>query len=350
MSSPLTLRRQAKRNDHLRRARRHRTPTITILTLLLFAAIVISILVGARSIAMPVFADYLSGKPVSDIENAIIDQRLVRTYWAASIGAALALAGAGMQGVTRNPLGDPGILGVNSGAAFAVVFGIAFLGIESATGFALLAFIGAAITSVLVYALASIGRDGATPVKLALMGAAISAGLGSLTAAFILRFSDALDSLRKWQLGTVAGASTEDYLPGAFLLLVGAFIMVLSMNTINSFALGDDMAASLGENVALKRFIIFIGITLLCGTATSMAGPIAFIGLMAPHAVRALVGPDYRLIVPLSALLGAALLVLADTVGRVIMPPEEVQVGVTMVVIGVPVFLSLIRTQKAVDL
>lgn len=134
------------------------------------------------------------------------------------------------------------------------------------------------------------------------------------------------------------------------MLIAGALILVFSSKTINNFALGDDMAASLGENVALKRFIIFIGITLLCGTATSMTGPIAFLGLMAPHALRALVGPDYRLIIPLSAVFGAVLLMVADTVGRVIMPPEEVQVGVTMVLVGVPVFLYLVRFQKAVDL
>ncbi|MBM7051536.1 iron ABC transporter permease [Rothia sp. ZJ1223] len=309
-----------------------------------------SMLLGTRVLDAGVFLSYLQGQPVTEIESAIIDQRLVRTCWAATIGAALALSGAGMQGVTRNPLGDPGILGVNSGAAFAVVFGIVFLGIQSATAFALLAFVGAAVTSVVVYALASIGRDGATPVKLALMGAAISAGLGSFTAALILRFSDVLDSLRKWQLGTVAGASMEEYIPGVFLVIAGSLVLLLNAATINSFALGDDMAASLGENVALKRFIIFIGITLLCGTATSMAGPIAFIGLMAPHAVRSLVGPDYRKIIPLSAVLGASLLILADTVGRIILPPEEVPVGVTMVVIGVPVFLYLIRFHKTVDL
>jgi iron complex transport system permease protein len=142
----------------------------------------------------------------------------------------------------------------------------------------------------------------------------------------------------------------ENFFPGIFMLIAGALILVFSSKTINNFALGDDMAASLGENVALKRFIIFIGITLLCGTATSMTGPIAFLGLMAPHALRALVGPDYRLIIPLSAVFGAVLLMVADTVGRVIMPPEEVQVGVTMVLVGVPVFLYLVRFQKAVDL
>lgn len=334
----------------VRMPRTRMSVTGVVLLVLLAVTIVLSIFLGTRDINLGTFWTYATHQETSDIAKAVLDQRSVRTLWAGTIGAALALAGAGMQGVTRNPLGDPGILGVNAGAAFAVVLGISILGISSATGMAVLAFVGAAITAALVYGLASVGRDGATPVKLALMGAAISAGLGSITSALILNFSDALDSLRKWQLGSVAGSSMEDYFPGIFLLVAGALIIIFGARSINNFALGDDMAAALGENVVLKRFIIFIGITLLCGTATSMTGPIAFLGLMAPHAIRALVGPDYRAIIPLSALFGAALLIAADTVGRIIMPPQEIQVGVTMVVIGVPVFLYLVRTKKAVEL
>lgn len=324
--------------------------TLVVLLVLLALAAILSIFLGTRDISASTVGDYITGATLPDMMQAVLDQRAVRTLWAGSIGAALALAGAGMQGVTRNPLGDPGILGVNAGAAFAVVLGISVLGIASATGMALMAFGGAALASALVYGLASIGRDGATPVKLALIGAAFSAGVGSLTSALILQFSDALDSLRKWQLGTVAGSSMEEFFPGIWLLIAGALIILVGASSINNFALGDDMASALGENVALKRFIIFIGITLLCGTATSMCGPIAFLGLMAPHAVRSLVGPDYRAIIPLSALFGAALLIFADTLGRIILPPEEIQVGVTMVVIGVPVFLYLVRTKKAVEL
>lgn len=331
----------------------HTAKTLFItLTLLIFlaVAIIFSILLGTREIGVGTTWGYFTGEEAPAMIQAVLDQRAVRTLWAGTIGAALALAGAGMQGVTRNPLGDPGILGVNAGAAFAVVLGISLFGIDSATGMAVLAFIGAAAASALVYGLASIGRDGVTPVKLALMGAAISAGLGSATSALILQFSNALDSLRKWQLGSVAGSSMDEFFPGIFLLAAGALIIIFGARSINNFALGDDMAAALGENVVLKRFIIFIGITLLCGTATSMTGPIAFLGLMAPHAIRALVGPDYRAIIPLSAFFGAALLIVADTIGRILMPPEEIQVGVTMVVIGVPVFIYLVRTKKAVEL
>lgn len=326
---------------------------ITLLTLLvlLCLATVLSFAVGARSIPLETVLGYLTGSEnVGETDAAVLSQRLVRTLWAAIVGAALALAGAGMQGVTRNPLGDPGILGVNAGASFAVVTGITFFSIGSTTAYALWAFVGAAIASVAVYALASVGSGGATPVKLALMGAAISAGLGSITTAFILQNQNALDSLRRWQVGTVAGANMDNLFPGAILLLVGALILLTGAKTINNFALGDDMAASLGENVALKRLLMALGITLLVGTSVALTGPIAFVGLMAPHAVRAVTGSDYRVLLPLSALFGAVLLIAADTVGRIILPPQEVQVGVSTVVIGVPVFIYLVRRAKAVNL
>lgn len=342
-----------------RLAQRHSVPASTqkravVLLVLLVAfgaAAVLSFAVGARAISFNTVLAYLTGSEnLGQTDAAVLSQRLVRTLWAAMVGAALALAGAGMQGVTRNPLGDPGILGVNAGASFAVVAGITFFSVQSTSAYAAWAFVGAAIASVLVYSLASLGKGRATPVKLALMGAAISAGLGSLTTALILQNQNALDSLRRWQVGTVAGARLEDLTPGAFLLLIGALILISGAKTINNFALGDDVAASLGENVALKRLLMALAITLLVGTSVALAGPIAFIGLMAPHAVRALVGSDYRALLPLSALFGAVILILADTVGRVILPPQEVQVGVTTVIVGVPVFIYLVRRAKAVNL
>ena len=255
-----------------------------------------------------------------------------------------------MQGITRNPLGDPGILGVNSGAAFAVVTGITFLGVKSTTEYSVLAFVGAAAASALVYAFASIGKDGATPVKLALMGAALSAGLGSLTSALILTRQNALDDLRRWQVGSIVGKDLESLYPSGILLLVGALILFTGSRTINNLALGDDMAASLGENVNRRRFILFIGITLLVGAAVALAGPIAFLGLMAPHAMRSFISADYRMLLPASALFGAVILLLADTLGRVLMPPQEIQVGVSTIVVGVPVFIYLIRRSKGASL
>lgn len=327
-----------------------RLPRLCLLLALTCVAAALSLLVGTRFIDPATVLGTLTGHSPEGIEGAVIDARITRTIWGLIIGAALGLAGAGMQGITRNPLGDPGILGVNSGAAFAVVTGITFLGVKSTTEYSVLAFVGAAAASALVYAFASIGKDGATPVKLALMGAALSAGLGSLTSALILTRQNALDDLRRWQVGSIVGKDLERLYPSGILLLVGALILFTGSRTINNLALGDDMAASLGENVNRRRFILFIGITLLVGAAVALAGPIAFLGLMAPHAMRSFISADYRMLLPASALFGAVILLLADTLGRVLMPPQEIQVGVSTIVVGVPVFIYLIRRSKGASL
>lgn len=320
------------------------------LGLILALAALASFALGARSISPGTLLDYLAGGQVAAADAAVLTQRAVRTLTAGVVGAALGLAGAGLQGITRNPLGDPGILGINAGAACAVVAGITFFSAGSTAAFALWAFAGAVASALTVYALASLGTGGATPIKLALMGAALTAGLGAVTSALILTNQNTLDNLRRWQIGTVAGADLSDLAVASPLLVLGALIVLTGAKTINSFALGDDMAASLGENVAVRRLIITGGITLLVGTALALTGPIAFLGLMAPHAIRALAGADYRALLPLSALFGAALLILADTAGRIIAPPQEIQVGVMMVALGVPVFIYLVRRGKAVNL
>lgn len=322
-----------------------------VLLVLLVLAILGSLMLGARDIsASTVVTHYLGGHGIDAGDAAVLDQRFIRTTWALVIGASLAIAGAGMQGITRNPLGDPGILGVNAGASFAVVAGIVFFPATSTATYAVLALVGAIVASVLVYALASIGSGGATPVKLALMGAALSAAFGSLTSALILNHQNSLDSLRKWQVGAVSGASWDKLFPTGFLLVIGALIVLSGAKTINNFSLGDDMAAALGENVAAKRAFLALGVTLLCGTCVALCGPIAFLGLMAPHAVRAVIGSDYRRLLPLAALFGALLMIVADTLGRILMPPQEIEVGVSMILIGVPVFLYLVRRNKAVNL
>ena len=331
------------------RSTRH-LPRLCLLLVLTCMTAVLSVLVGTRFIDPTTVFSTLTGHRPEGIEGAVIDARITRTLWGLIIGATLGPAGVGMQGITRNPLGDPGILGVNSGAAFAVVTGITFLGVKSTTEYSVLAFVGAAAASALVYAFASIGKDGATPVKLALMGAALSAGLGSLTSALILTRQNALDDLRRWQVGSIAGKDLESLFPSGILLLVGALILFTGSRTINNLALGDDMAASLGENVNRRRFILFIGITLLVGAAVALAGPIAFLGLMAPHAMRSFISADYRVLLPASALFGAVILLLADTIGRVLMPPQEIQVGVSTIVVGVPVFIYLIRRSKGASL
>lgn len=324
--------------------------TCAILLVLLAVAALASYALGTRAIDPETVLGYLTGAETGPADAAVLDQRAVRTLWGGLTGAALGLAGAGLQGVTRNPLGDPGILGINAGASLAVVTGITFFSLSSTGSYALWAFAGATISAVAVYALASLGGGGATPLKLALMGAALTAGFGAATSALILRNQNTLDDLRRWQIGSVAGADIASLYPAGLLLAVGALVVLTGAKTINSLALGDDMATALGEKVALRRLVLTLGVTLLVGTSIALAGPIGFIGLMAPHAMRALSGADYRYLLPFSALAGAALLILADTAGRIIMPPQEMQVGVMTVALGVPVFIYLVRRGKAVSL
>jgi iron complex transport system permease protein len=251
-----------------------------------------------------------------------------------------------MQGVTRNPLADPSILGVNTGASLAVVVGIAWFGLSTATGYIWTAIAGAAVAAVFVYTIGSLGRDGASPLKLALAGAATSAALASFITAVALPRADLSAIIRSWQVGGVGGASFDSLWQLLPFFLVGCLICLLSARGLNSLALGDDVAASLGERVAVVRVVSALGAVMLCGAATAIAGPIGFVGLVVPHLCRLLVGVDQRWILPFSALTGAALLVVADVVGRIVARPSELDVGIITALIGAPVFIAIVRRRK----
>jgi iron complex transport system permease protein len=305
-----------------------------------------SLAVGARGLSLETVWQALTRFNPADGDHAVVHARIPRTVLGLLAGAALGLAGAAMQGVARNPLADPGIIGVNAGAALAVVTGIYVFGISSLTGYVWFAFIGAAVAALVVYLIASAGRDGATPVKLALAGAALSAGLFSLMNVILVSSQDTLDRFRFWQVGGIAGRDWSVVLPGLPFLAVGALIVLLTGRVLNSLALGDDVARGLGQNVGLARAVTALGIVLLCGSATALAGPIGFVGLVVPHAVRSLTGPDYRWILPVSAVLAPALLLVSDVVGRVILLPGEVPAGIMTALIGAPVFVWLVRSGK----
>jgi iron complex transport system permease protein len=309
-----------------------------------------SLAVGARGLSLEIVWQALSQFNPANGDHAVVHARIPRTVLGLLAGAALGLAGAAMQGVARNPLADPGIIGVNAGAALAVVTGIYVSGISSLTGYIWFAFIGAAAAAVVVYLIASMGRDGATPVKLALAGAALSAGLFSLMNVILVSSQDTLDRFRFWQVGGIAGRDWSVVLPGLPFLIVGALIVLLAGRVLNSLALGDDVARGLGQNVGLARAVTALGIVLLCGSATALAGPIGFVGLVVPHAVRSLTGPDYRWILPFSAVLAPALLLVSDVVGRVILLPGEVPAGIMTALIGAPVFVWLVRRGKGAGL
>lgn len=309
-----------------------------------------SLAVGARGLSLETVWQALTQFDPANGDHAVVHARIPRTVLGLLAGGALGLAGAAMQGVTRNPLADPGIIGINAGAALAVVTGIYVFGVASLTGYIWFAFIGAAGSAVLVYLIASLGRDGATPVKLALAGAALSAGLFSLMNVILVSSRDTLDRFRFWQVGGIAGRDWSVILPALPFLLLGAATVLATGRILNNLALGDDIARGLGQRVGLARGITALGIVLLCGSATALAGPIGFVGLVIPHAVRFVTGPDYRWILPFSLILAPALLLAADVIGRVILLPGEVPAGIVTALIGAPVFVWLVRRGKGAGL
>ncbi len=311
---------------------------------------ILSICFGVRSVSIDDVFAALAGQDGTLAQAAII-KRIPRTVLAILVGAALALSGATMQAVTRNPIADPGILGVSNGASLAVVIGLAFLGLADAPSQMLLAVIGAAVAATFVYTVGSLGRGGATPLKLALAGAATSAAFASLISAIMLPRVDLLQAFQSWQIGGVGGAEWPRIAITAPVLALGALICFVSARGMNSLALGDDMAKGLGEHVFRTRLMSALGAVILAGAATAIAGPIGFVGLVIPHVCRMLIGTDHRWLLPFSAMAGAALLLASDIVGRVISPSsEEIQVGIITAIIGAPFFIWIVRRQKVREL
>jgi iron complex transport system permease protein len=260
------------------------------------------------------------------------------------------MTGTLIQGLTRNPLADPGILGVQAGASLAVVIGINTVAIEDPLGYVWFAFAGAAVSGIVVYALGSLGRGGASPVKLALAGAAMSALLVALTQAVLLSNEATLNEYRFWAVGSLAGREDDVVRAVAPFIALGVLFGLTRGRSLNSLALGDDVARGLGVSLVWARIAAAVAIILLCGAAVAGAGPIVFVGLVIPHLARAICGPDYRWILAWSLVLAPSLLLGADTVGRLIARPGEVQVGIMTAVIGTPVFIAIIRRKNLADL
>lgn len=333
----------------LQRIRRARGATMLGLFLLTLACCALSIAVGARDVAMADIWDGLLGR-TDDIAQAAVAKRVPRTVLAAVTGAGLAVSGLLLQGMTRNPLADPHILGLSTGASLAIVTGIAWFGLSSATGYIWVAIAGAAVTAVFVWCIGSLGRGGATPLKLTLAGAATTAALTSVVTAVVLPRPDIAESVISWEIGGVGGATTGKLLQMAPFLVVGLLLSMWCAKGLNMLGLGDELAAGLGEAVVRTRLLAGIAAVTLAGATTAITGPIGFVGLVVPHFVRLLVGVDHRWLMPMCALGGASLLLVSDVVGRIISPPGEVDVGIITAVLGAPVFIAVVRARKMREL
>ncbi|QIK64779.1 iron ABC transporter permease [Leucobacter viscericola] len=335
--------------DRLRRSALRKSVWIGCGVAVVVVLIVASVVLGAREVSFSDVVSALQGSHDS-IGEAAVAKRIPRTVLALLVGAALAMSGTVMQGVTRNPLADPGLLGVSSGASLAVVIGICFFGLAQPMSFMAVAIVGAALAAVFVYAIGSIGRSGATPLRLALAGAATSAAFISLTSAIMLPRVDLLRTFQFWIIGGVGGADWESIGAVLPLLGIGALVCILCARSLNSLALGDSLAVGLGVRVGRARLVSSLGAVILCGAATAVAGPIGFVGLVIPHLCRLLVGPDHRWLLPFSAIVGAALLLASDVLGRIVARPEEIEVGIVVALLGAPFFIWIVRRQKVREL
>jgi len=307
---------------------------------------VASVLIGNYAVTIDDVIAAVSGPPETDLDRIVRHIRIPRTVAGILAGAALGIAGAVMQGITRNPLAGPGILGINSGAALAVVIAMTFLGVTTAAGYVWFAFAGAAVAAVFVYALGSLGLGGATPVKLALAGAAFTAFVGAITSAITLLDATTLEDFRFWVVGSLTRADGTSLTAVAPFIAAGICAAVVTSRTLNVLALGDEMARSLGTRLWSARLAAALAVVLLAGGATAIAGPIGFIGLVVPHIARLITGPDYRWIMAWTVVLAPTLLLLADILGRILVSPQQLQVGIVTGLAGAPVFLYLVRNRK----
>lgn len=330
--------------------RRRRLLGLAGLGVLLLLVVLASIAIGARPMT---FAEVFHAIFVNDgteTDTIVHSLRIPRTLLALLVGAALGVAGALIQGHTRNPLADAGLLGINAGAAFLVVLSIYLFGLSTPAQYLWFAFAGSMLASVVVFGFASIGNGRSSPLSLALAGAAVAFFLQAMIQTIVLLDQTSLDGYRFWVVGSVAGRGMDIFWQVLPFIVIGLAVAVASTPALNLLSLGDDVARSLGTNIVVTRVVGIAAITVLTGAATAACGPIAFVGLIVPHIARAITGPDYRWLVPYAGLLGAALLVLADVVGRIVVRPGELQVGIVLALIGAPFFIGLVRRRKLVSL
>ena len=331
-------------------SRGRRRLVFVALVLVVLGSVLVSLMVGRQALSpVAVWHALVTTAPSPD-GDVVRGLRLQRTVVALVVGLALGGGGALMQALTRNPLADPGLLGVNAGASAAVVTGFALFGVSGRFAQMWLALAGAAAAAVLVYLLGTGGRATASPVRLALAGAALSAVLLAFINGLALRDQQTFDEMRFWVVGSVVNRGFDTLTAALPFLAVGAVLALAVTPGLNALALGDEASRALGLGVGRTRLVTAVAVTLLCGAATAVAGPIGFVGLIVPHVVRLLVGQDQRVVVPLSMLSAASLLLLADTAGRVVTSGREIEAGIMTALVGGPVFIALVRRRKLVAL
>ncbi len=322
-----------------------------MLAALLVVAVAASLAVGARALSPAevwhgLFAAPEPDQRLTEIRLIVQTVRVPRTVLAVVAGVALGVGGALIQGYTRNPIADTGLLGVNSGASFAVVSGIAAFGFTSPFQYVWFGFAGAAVAGVVVFGLSSIGRGAGNPLTLALAGQGVTVFLAAMTTAVALTDKASLNALRFWNAGSLTGVGFDVIWPVSAFIAAGLLLALTTLPSVNLLNLGDDVARGLGVNIALTRTVGIVAITLLAGAATAACGPIAFLGLMVAHVARYLTGPDYRWLVPYAGLLGAVVLLVCDIVGRLVVRPGELDAGVVVSLLGAPFFAVLVWRGK----
>ncbi|MCF6475978.1 iron ABC transporter permease [Nonomuraea sp. MG754425] len=329
------------------RSRRRLVAGVGTLAVLLVVAAALSLAVGARALSLAEVWHGLFGTPDADqrlSEFALIVRtvRVPRTVLAIVAGVALGAGGALIQGLTRNPIADTGLLGVNAGASFAVVTVIVLFGLANPVQYVWFAFLGAGAAGVVVFGLASLGNGAGSPLTLALAGQGVAVFLAAMTTAISLTDQASLNALRFWNAGSVAGVGFDVIWPVTVFIAAGLVLALATLPAVNLLNLGDDVARGLGVNIALSRTVGVVAITVLAGAATAACGPIAFLGLMVAHVARYLTGPDYRWLVPYAGLLGAVVLLACDVAGRVVTRPGELPAGVVVALAGAPFFAVLV--------
>ena len=329
----------------------HRNGTLVlgliVSTVVLVVAVIASLAIGSRAIdPLTVLQSLFSYDDENPLHLMVMELRVPRTLLGIVVGAALAVCGGLIQAFTRNPLADPGILGVNAGASFAVTFAVGVLGLTAPGAYVPFALAGAFVLTVLVYVLGSCGASGATPMKLTLAGVALGAAFTGFTTAIVLRDLGTLQVMRFWGVGSIGGRTLDQLAWAAPLIAIGLLIGLLCARSLNALALGDDLAQALGARVRVTRILVIIAVTLLAGTSVAAAGPIAFVGLMIPHIVRWFTGPDQRWVLTYSMVIGPAFLLFADILGRIVLPNGEMRVGIVTALLGAPILIILVRRKR----